>query len=53
MHEILLDNIIRNWAEHGQKQRSKANFIVGTEVGHLCIQEYNHHDYTMNEGNNY
>ena len=46
MHEILLDNIIRSWADHGQHQVMQRFYWAGKVIQLRIIQDYNHHDYT-------
>ena len=46
MHEILLDNIIPSWADHGQHQVKLRFYCAGKVVQLRIIQDYNHHDYT-------
>ena len=46
MHEILLDNIIRSWADHGQHQVQRRFYCAGKALQLRIIQDYNHHDYT-------
>ena len=46
MHEILLDNIIPSWADHGQHQVIQRFYCAGKVIQLRIIQDYNHHDYT-------